>query len=65
MVHSAVDNRHCRSMTHLYKCRIEEIMTCVESDTGDCESTRTWENGRQESINVSGTDFSCTDCRNT
>ena len=64
MVHSAVDNRHYRSKTHLYKCRIEEIMTCVESDTGDGESTRTWENGRQESIYVSGTDFSHVEIQN-
>ena len=50
MVDSAVDNSHYKSMTHLYKCYTEEVMTSVKSDTGDDESTRTWENGRQESI---------------
>ena len=65
MVHSAVDNRHYKSMTHLYKCHIEEIMACVESDTGDCESTRTWENGRQRVyIYVSGTDCSHVEIHN-
>ena len=51
-------------MTHLYKCHIEEVMTCIESDTGDCESTRTWENGRQEGIYGSGTDFSHVEIQN-
>ena len=52
MVNSAVDNSNYKSMTHLYKCYIEEVMTCVKSDTGDGELTRTWENGHQESIQV-------------
>ena len=29
--------------THIYKCDMDEVTTCSDSDTGDEESTRTWE----------------------
>ena len=37
--------------THIYKCDMDKVTTCSDSDTGEEEATRTCDNGRHGNAN--------------